>query len=194
MHVHEKYSTIIFSPEDAFQRMRYDPRVITVTLDLYMKGCSLRKISDHLDQFYGIKVNHTTILRWIRKFGKLIEEYVDSLEPTLSEQWHTDEQMIKVKGKWMWLWNTIDRDTRYMLTSMITEKRKVKDARRVFQKAKAVGKSKPKTVVTDGLQAYHRAFNKEFFTLRARGVSSVYCWSRIPSDNPVVYCVPRLVA
>ena len=40
------------------------------------------------------------------------------------------------------------------------------DARRVFQKAKAIGKSKPKTVVTDGLQAYHRAFNKEFFTLK----------------------------
>jgi len=66
----------------------------------------------------------------------------------------------------MWLWNTIDRDTRFMLTSMITEKRKVNDARRVFQKAKAVGKSKPKTVVTDELQAYHRAFNKEFFTSR----------------------------
>ena len=74
--------------------------------------------------------------------------------------------VAEYKGKWMWLWNTIDRDTRYILTSMITEKRKLNDARRVFQKAKAVGKSKPKAVVTDWLQAYHRAFNKEFFTLR----------------------------
>ena len=155
-----------FVPKDAFQRMRYDPRVITATLDLYMKGCSLRKISDHLDQFYGIKINHTTILRWVRKYARLIEAYVDTLEPNLSEQWHTDEQMIKVKGKWLWLWNTIDRDTRYMLTSMITERRKVEDARKVFQKAKTIGKSKPMTVVTDGLQAYHRAFNKEFFTLK----------------------------
>ena len=66
----------------------------------------------------------------------------------------------------MWLWNTIDRDTRFMLTSMITEKRKVNDARKVFQKAKTVGRSAPMTIVTDGLPTYHRAFNKEFFTLK----------------------------
>jgi transposase-like protein len=52
-----------FVPEDAFQRMRYDPRIITATLDLYYKGTSLRKISDHFEQFYGIRINYATILR-----------------------------------------------------------------------------------------------------------------------------------
>jgi len=155
-----------FVSEDAFQRMQYDPRIITATLDLYYKGTSLRKTSDHLEQFYGIRINYATILRWIRKFGKMIEEYASTLEPKLSEQWHTDEMAINVKGKWMWLWNVMDKDTRFMLASLISEKRQIQDARKVFQKAKEVGKSKPGRVVTDGLHAYEDAFKKEFFTLR----------------------------
>jgi transposase-like protein len=155
-----------FVPEDAFQRMRYDPRIITVTLDLYYKGTSLRKISDHLEQFYGIRINYATILRWVRKFGKMIEEYANTLDPNLSGQWHADEMAINVKGKWMWLWNVMDKDTRFMLASLISEKRQIQDARKVFQKAKTIGKSKPEMVVTDGLHAYEDAFKKEFFTLR----------------------------
>jgi len=156
-----------FVPEDAFQRMRYDPRIITATLDLYYKGTSLRKISDHLEQFYGIRINYATILRWVRKFGKMIDEYADTLDPELSRQWHADEMAINIKGKWMWLWNVIDKDTRFMLASLVSEKRQIEDARKVFQRAKEVGKSKPDRVVTDGLHAYEDAFNKEFFTLKS---------------------------
>ena len=155
-----------FVPQDAFQRMRYDPRVITVTLDLYFKGTSLRKVSDHLEMFYGIKINHTTILRWIRKFGTLIQEYVDTLDPKVSQQWHVDEMKVKISGNWRWIWNGIDKDTRFMLASMISEKRMIQDARNAFQKAKAIGKVKPDRVVTDGLHSYEGAFKKEFWTLR----------------------------
>lgn len=155
-----------FVPQDAFQRMRYDPRVITVTLDLYFKGTSLRKISEHLEMFYGIKINHSTILRWIRKFATLIEDYVNTLEPEVSKVWHVDEMKVKISGKWRWIWNGIDKDTRFMLASMISEKRMIQDARRAFQKVKAVGKIKPDKIVTDGLHSYESAFKKEFFTLR----------------------------
>jgi transposase-like protein len=155
-----------FVQQDALQRMRYDPTVITVTLDLYFKGTSLRKISDHLEMFYGIKINHTTILRWIRKFAKLIEEYVNTLEPEVSQQWHVDEMKVKISGKWHWIWNGIDNDTRFMLASMISEKRMIQDARKAFQKTKAVGKIKPDRVIADGLHSYEDASKKEFFTLR----------------------------
>jgi len=61
----------------------------------------------------------------------------------------------------------MDKDTRYLLASNITEKRETQDARRVFALAKEVAKGqKPDKIVTDGLHAYGDAFNKEFFTLR----------------------------
>jgi len=37
---------------------------------------------------------------------------------------------------------------------------------KVFQKAKKVAKDKPQVMVTDGLQAYIKAFKKEFFALK----------------------------
>jgi transposase-like protein len=72
----------------------------------------------------------------------------------------------RVSGKWLWIWNGIDKETRFMLASMISEKRMIEDARRAFQKVKAVGKIKPDSIVADGLHSYEDAFKKEFFTLR----------------------------
>jgi transposase-like protein len=92
--------------------------------------------------------------------------YVDELTPNVSGIWHTDEMAVNIKGQFMWLWNLIDHDTRFLLASQISSKREIEDARRVFAEAKALAKVKPAFVVTDGLRAYQDAFNKEFFTLK----------------------------
>ena len=55
-----------------FSKVKAEPKIVTLVLDLYFKGLSLRKIKDHLKQFYGIEINHSTIYRWIKKYMKLI--------------------------------------------------------------------------------------------------------------------------
>lgn len=52
------------------------------------------------------------------------------------------------------------------MASQLSQKREIEDAREVFAEAKALAKTMPSFVVTDGLRAYQDAFNKEFFTLR----------------------------
>jgi len=37
--------------EDGFHKVRHSPELITVALDLYFKGLSLRKITDHLNDY-----------------------------------------------------------------------------------------------------------------------------------------------
>ena len=155
-----------FSLDEGFSKMKNTPEIITLALDLYMKGLSLRKVTDHLEQFFGVKVHYSTVLRWIDKYTKLINAYVEDLKPELSDVWHVDEMMIKTGGKWSWLWNCMDKDTRFLLANLVTKTREIKDARRIFQKAKATAKGKPQVVVLDGLRAYQKAFKKEFFTLR----------------------------
>jgi len=146
--------------------MKYDPQIITATIDLYFKGVSLRKISDHLRQLYGLQVDFSTVYRWINRYVKLMTEYLATVTPQLSGEFHADEMKVKIAGEWKWLWSIMDKDTRFMLASQITEKRESEDARRLFAKAKTIVKVKPQAVVTDGLPAYRDAFNKEFFTLR----------------------------
>jgi putative transposase len=157
-----------FTLNEGFERMRNDPKIITLSLDLYFKGISLHKISDHINQFYGVKICYTSIYRWIRKYSKIIGNHVDKLTPEVSGIWHTDEMALDVKGGHKWMWNLIDHNTRFLVASHITESREIKDAREVFARAKAIAKKRPHFVVTDGLMAYQDAFNKEFYTMDTR--------------------------
>lgn len=61
--------------------MEYNPKIVTLALDLYFKGVSLRKITDHIKQFYGLKVHFSTILRWIQKYVHFLKEYVNGFTP-----------------------------------------------------------------------------------------------------------------
>ncbi len=151
-----------------FQKMKNNPKVITLVMDLYFKGISYRKIVDHLKQFYGLKISHVALIKWVQKYVQLMKSYVDSFTPQISGIWHTDEMTVNLKeNKQMdWLWNLMDNDTRFLLASQLSQKRDIEDAREVFAEAKALAKTMPSFVVTDGLRAYQDAFNKEFFTLR----------------------------
>ena len=61
-----------FTRELGFNRMKHTPEAITLTLDLYFKGLSDRKIVDHLKQFHKVIVVHTTVIRWIKKYLSLL--------------------------------------------------------------------------------------------------------------------------
>ncbi len=148
-----------------FENMKYNPKIIALTLDLYFKGISLRKISHHLKQFYNLNISHKSVYNWIEKYVGIMNEYVNSIQPDIGGVWHTDEMMVKVDGSWEYLWNVIDESTRFQLASIVSKERHVRDARMVFQKAKKnAGGRKPKYLVTDGLLAYREAVNKEFNT------------------------------
>lgn len=75
------------------QKMKNKPKIVTLALDLYFKGVSYRKIVEHLKQFYGIKVNHVAIIKWVRKYTELMKKYVDGLMPQTGGIWHTDEMV-----------------------------------------------------------------------------------------------------
>ena len=148
-----------------FENMKYNPKIIALTLDLYFKGVSLRKISRHLKQFYDLNIAHMTIYRWIEKYVGIMNEYANSIQPDIGNVWHADEMMVSIDGTWEYLWNVMDERTRFQLASVVSKERKTRDARKVFKTAKKnVGGRKPKFIVTDGLGAYKPAVKKEFHT------------------------------
>jgi transposase-like protein len=148
-----------------FEDMKYDPKIIALTLDLYFRGLSLRKVCQHLKEFYDLNIYFTTVYRWIEKYIGIMNGYVNEIQPEIGDVWHTDEMKVKIDGSWEYLWNVMDERTRFQLASIVSKERHVRDARMVFQKAKKnAGGRKPKYIVTDGLQSYKPAINKEFLT------------------------------
>jgi len=162
-----------FSVQDGFKYMKNDPKIVTLALDLYFKGLSQNAITEHLKQFYDVSVSQPTIHRWIVKYIKLISEYVRTLTPDVSGMWAVDEMALKCKGEWNWLWNLIDTESRFLISSMISEGkvRDVKTARRPFREAKKITKRKPDIIVSDGLNAYKKAVKKEFQANKNYGIS-----------------------
>lgn len=158
---------------DPIKKVKGNGKIITLVLDLYFKGVSLRKIKDHLQQFYNLEIDHSTIYRWIVRFTQLMNNYVEQFTPKVSEAWHMDEQVIKSKGKQKWLWNCLDETTRFLIANNITDERSIPETREIFQKAKDTAKVKPEFIVTDGLQSYKDAILKEFHSWRKPVVSHV---------------------
>lgn len=145
-----------------FEGMRSNPHAITVALDLYFKGVSLRKIVDHLKQFERVNVSHVAVIKWIKKYVALMKDYVDTLHPELSKVYHADETKVNIRGQWIWLWHLMDGDTRFLLANHVSQGRTVADAREAFQEAKTVAKADARVLLTDGLSSYGPAAQKEF--------------------------------
>ena len=157
-----------FTREMGFNRMKHTPETITLTLDLYFKGLSDRKIVDHLKQFHKVTVVHTTVLRWIKKYLGLLGKYAEKHKAEVGNIWHSDETTIFIKKEdekryYQWIWNVMDAKTRYLLACQVTEDRFMNDARKAFRQAKQVANRRPDAIVTDGLQAYKDAIKHEFY-------------------------------
>ncbi|GBE18202.1 integrase core domain protein [archaeon BMS3Abin16] len=166
--------------DEGFENMKFSPEIVSKALDLYFKGTSLRKVADHIKQFHNVNISHVIIYYWIKRYTKIISEYVNELNPELGDMWATDEMAIRVKhdgvcwgrkttgktmskSKWVWMWNVLDNETRFLIATMVSKKKKVSDATKLFKQAKDNAGKKPKVVTTDGLPVYHKAFQKVFW-------------------------------
>jgi len=153
-----------FYANDNFVKMRLDKSNIVTALNIYYDGLSLRKTQRNLEQIYGAKVSQVTILNWIKKYSKLVKEYVATLEPQLSGKWHEDETMLQCEGRNIWFWEMIDEDTKFLVASHVSGTRTLEDTIAVFRKGLDQSKKRPQKVCVDGSYVYQTAFNKVFYS------------------------------
>ena len=145
------------------KKAHYSPELVTLTLDLYFSGLSLRKITRMVSAQFHVDIHYSTVYLWIQKYVPKISEYVNSLSPQLSDTWHIDELFVSIKGgvnnktakNVGYLWNVMDRKTRFLLASKLSHLRDefgCKQALTIAQ-ANAHG-SLPERLFTDGARAY----------------------------------------
>lgn len=162
-----------FREQSLLKGSRYSPEMVSLTLDLYFSGMSERKISRTLNSHFGMKSGSATVHRWIQKFVPIISEYANSLAPQLSDTWHADELFVKMKGgvkdtqynqnSMAYLWNVMDRKTRFLLASRLSEKRDEASALAAFNRAVRVAHgSEPERVLTDAHNSYLSAVRQAF--------------------------------
>lgn len=158
--------------EGLLKKVKYSPETITLTLDLYFSGLSLRKITRTLNDHYDTKLTAMTIYRWIQRYVPAISEYVSTLAPQLSQTWQADEVFVKMKGgegiknmeNMAYLWNVMDRKTRFLLASKLSKHRDDDGAIKAMLEAKknAHG-SQPEAIITDAHRSYNEGISYAWF-------------------------------
>jgi len=148
-----------------FEKMKHNPQAITSAMQLYFSGESLRNTQKSL-KLLGVQVSHKTVYMWIRKYVKLMKDYVEKITPNVSDTWRADEIYVKVKGDMKYLFAMMDDETRFWIAQEVAETKYTHDARTLFRMSRQLMGKQPKTIITDGLMSYHDAYKKEYWTLK----------------------------
>lgn len=154
-----------FTINIGFERMKHNPQAITSAIQLYFSGESLRNTQKSL-RLLGVEVSHKTVFMWIKKYVKLMQDYVEKIVPDVSDTWRADELYVKIKGDMEYLFALMDDETRFWIAQEVAETKQKHDARHLFQMGERLMGKKPMALITDGLYAYHDAYKKEFWTMR----------------------------
>jgi transposase-like protein/rubredoxin len=145
----------LFGKHD-FKRMRYPVHLIVTALSMFYLGKnSFRNISLILRIAFNINVSHTTISNWCTKFAPLFDDIRLQLLPLLdfnSDEWHTDETVVKIAGVKYYIWFVIDSETRFIVGFHLSPHRDSPQAVSVLSEAAEHGT--PNSIVSDRYAAY----------------------------------------
>jgi transposase-like protein len=111
-----------FSINLGFERMKAAPQIITSTMQLYFTNESFRNEHKFL-RLQGVTVSRMAVYKWINKYVKLMDKYLEKITPNVSNVWRTDELYLKVKGDKKYLFALMDDETRFWIAQQIADKK-----------------------------------------------------------------------
>ena len=147
--------------DPAFSRMRTDPSHVMVGIEMFFAGLSSRKTATALTNA-GCPVKHSTIQRWGRRFGRMMEQYLDLVRPHLGEMWRTDELYLRIRGDRKYLFAMLDAKTRYWIARQVATHKGTDDVCPMFRKAKEVAGKVPSLLISDGASNFAEAHGREY--------------------------------
>ena len=116
----------------------------------------MRDVEELLDE-RGLEADHTTIWRWVQRYGPELEQRLRRhLKPT-NKSWRVDETYIRVKGRWCYLYRAID-SAGATIDFLLSAKRDADAAKRLFREAlRDQSHPQPRVINTDLAPIYTSA-------------------------------------
>jgi putative transposase len=104
----------------------------------------------------GVAVSHETVRRWLNHFGPLIAAQPRERGPKPHAIWHLDEVYLKIDGRTVYLWRTVDAAGE-VLGVLVRSKRSKHAALKLMRKLLKKYDFVPERLVTDDLRSYGAA-------------------------------------
>jgi transposase-like protein len=151
-----------FVDNDALPKMQTPIAQIASALSTYFEGISLNGIRRHLQQDYNNYPSDSTVYGWIVRFSKVAVNAAHGYSVKTGPVWVADETVLSIGGQNIWLWDILDRDTRFLLATHFFMTRTSASARVLMQRAAERATSTPRVIITGKLSAYLEGIEQVF--------------------------------
>ena len=129
--------------------------------------------------------------RILDHYSKIVVEHARTIKPPgIQDAWGTDEKEQKIRGEKRWIVAVMDLTTPCILAWDLSKTKENHDAVPLLRTARDRAGRIPRLFITDGLNQYHIAFKKVFYTLGLPNkgylcaISSLYGGARAYDQRP----------
>jgi transposase, IS6 family len=145
---------VVQSKKNPFKGRQFTAEIILWAVRWYLQfPISYRDLERMLSD-RGIKVDHTTLFRWIQAYAPELEKRIRPHLRMTNGSWRVDETYIRVKGKWVYLYRAVDAAGQ-TIDFLLSRRRDTAAARRFFRRAlKQPHTVNPRTITVDKNAAY----------------------------------------
>ena len=140
-----------------FKWRQTEPAIILCAVRWYLRySLSLRNVEELLKE-RGLVADHTTVWRWVQRYGPELEQRVRRhLKPT-NKSWRVDETYVRIKGRWCYLYRAID-SAGATIDFLLSANRDAETAKRLFRKVlRDRAHPQPRVINTDLAPIYPAA-------------------------------------
>ena len=144
------------NPTNPFKWRHYSSEIILLCVRWYLRYClSYRNLEEMMNE-RGLKVDHTTIYRWVQLYGAELKKKLRTFVKRPNDSWRADETYIKIKGVWHYLYRAIDSNGE-TIDFYLSERRDASAALTIFKKLAKAGE--PRVINVDKHASYPPAFS-----------------------------------
>ncbi len=117
-----------------FKHHRYPKAIILQAVYFKLRFTLSYRDFEELLSIRGIKVDHSTIQRWVYKFSPIIEANMHRRKRQVCNSWRMDETYVKVGGKDRYLYRAVDKFG-YTIDFLLTKRRMKGSAQKFLNRA-----------------------------------------------------------
>ena len=130
------------------------PELILCAVRWYLRySLSLRDVEELLAE-RGLEADHTTIWRWVQRYGPELEERLRRHLRSTNKSWRVDETYIRLKGRWCYLYRAVD-STGATIDFLLSALCDAAAAKRLFRQAlRDRSHPQPRVINTDQAPIY----------------------------------------
>jgi len=140
-----------------FRKRQFEPVIIVTCVRWYCRfSLSLRDLEELMAE-RGLAVDHTTIWRWIQRYGPEVHRRLRGQLKLKSATWHMDETFVRIAGRWLYLFRAVD--SRGQTVDFYLSETRDREAAKCFLKKAMENPDNlpPRVFARDGLRSYPAA-------------------------------------